>query len=93
MSPLLSDSRYNGRQCVGIEADARHARNCTIEMRNMVQAMIKADECPHPHFDDDSFWKDLYRDVESIDDGNSGQYLDKSRVIEARKLEIEHFRK
>ena len=37
--------------------------------------------------------KELYKGMDFIDDVHSGKYLDKEMVIEARRLELEFFRK
>ena len=45
-----------------------------------------------PH-DDDEKWADMFRDTVFVDDVNGGKELDKHLVIQARKTEMEFFKR
>ena len=56
---------------------------------------MEIEKCP-PHELEDlqrKRWEKLYREVDFFDDVHGGKWLDKEKVIEARKVELEFFRK
>ena len=59
-----------------------------------VSIWINAGERPSPHEEEDSgWWENLYEGLEFYDDVNGFQHLNKKLVIDARKKEIEYFKK
>ena len=65
-----------------------HRENVTSIIENLAD---RKDMCT-PH-DDDEKWADMFRDTVSVDDVNGGNELGKHLVIEARKTEMEFFKK
>ena len=55
----------------------------------MSKIMQILEKSPH----EDEQWRELYENVEFTDDVNGGNALDKDKVIAARRLEMQFFKK
>ena len=65
--------------------------DCTEIMKNLMKLESAYAD---PHEDpDDQLWTELYRDMVFMDDLNGGEVLDWHKVVQARRLEIEYFKK
>ena len=62
------------------------------DISNIIGALEKSEEM-HPHDNDDELWREFYRGVQFVDDMNGFKALDKDKVIDARKLEMNYFKK
>ena len=75
---------------------ARQLGSFTLDTIDVVRELLEVFE-PHPHNDDEAsndreIMEHLYSGKEFYDDVH-GKWLEKDRAIEARRLEIEFFRK
>ena len=59
---------------------------------SIVEKLADRKDMCTPH-DADEKWADMFRDTVFVDDVNGGNELDKPLVIEARKTEMEFFKK
>ena len=84
---MLEDLEQN--KFVDIEKSDKKNFDCTKTMNLLIGQLH-----PSPHDEDeDMWWQDLYRGVQFFDDVNEGQALDWALVVQARRLEIEYFKK
>ena len=61
-------------------------------MTNVIEKLADRKGMCTPH-DNDEKWADMFRDTMCVDDVNDGNELDRNLVIEARKTEMEFFKK
>ena len=63
-----------------------------FNVNRIINKLSEHEDSESPHAEDD-WWDKLYDGVEFLDDMNGYTPLDKERVIAARRLEIEYFKK
>ena len=63
----------------------------TQDVTKIIEAAQQISDKPTPH--DDQQWEDFYWNVVFTDDVNQGKVLDKDKVIKARMLEMDFFKK
>ena len=63
-----------------------------LNVTSIVEKLADRKDMCTPH-DDDAKWADMFRDTDIVDYVNGGDELDKHLVIEARKTEMEFFKK
>ena len=69
-------------------------KDCSGLIMNLIHSEEERQRAkPHPHHDEDEFWKSLYGETVFYDDNNNFQQLEWKKVEAARKLEIDFFKK
>ena len=65
---------------------------CPCDVSNALNFLVDA-ELKHPHDDEDEWWSQLYEHKDFLDDMHNFRRLDWRGVVNARRLEIEFFKK
>ena len=63
----------------------------TQDVTKIIESVLQISDKPTPH--DDQQWEDFHWNVVFTDDVNQGKVLDKDKVIKARMLEMDFFKK
>ena len=86
LTKLIHDSKIN--------AKAMKKRRIYDVSRWINEVISEHTSRPTPHEDEDhNMWEALYKDKEFVDDMNGFTFLNKDLTVQARKLEIEYFKK